>query len=232
MSDLAHLAHLARCVDLREADVAEAVSSRAATRDLVALLASKSAPNTGVAKVLLVFARMATTACDWIDGDLHIELVGDEENTVIEALTELGGGMRERLFPPTSFRAPVVEFLRAIERVPHLVAPLVIQEKTARRISLAGTATLRRTSSPPPPIEIAVESLYVRAPAPSAPRAEDDELPLPVITGARPATAVLPPDDAPAPVPVHPSPSPASPYPPPRPLVEPALSDVDQGWDD
>jgi hypothetical protein len=200
------------------------MSSRTSTRELVAHLASKSAPNTGVAKVLLVFARMATTACDWIDGDLRVELVGDEQNTVIEALTDLGGGIGERLFPPTSFRAPLVEFSRAIERVPHLVAPLVIQGKTARRISLAATATLRRTSVPPPPIEISVESLYVRAPAPSTPRADADAFALPVIIG--------PPAVAAAAVASDMEPPPPAAIPRARPSVEPPLSDVDQGWDD
>ncbi len=144
-------AHLVRCLDVREKDVGEAVVSRETTKALVSHLAARSAPNTGVAKVLLVFARMATTACDWIDGDLLVELVGDDQVTVIEVLTELGGGLRERLFAPTSFRAPLAEFSRAIERVPHLVAPLAIRSATARRISLSASASVRRTTFPPPP---------------------------------------------------------------------------------
>lgn len=199
--------HLARCFDVGEADVAEAVSSRDAARSLLAHLGARSAPNTGVAKVLLVFARMATTACDWLDGDLHIELVGDDENTVVEALTELGGGLRERVFPPTSFHAPLAEFLRAIERVPHLIAPLAIRAKSARRISLAATAIVRRTSIPPPPVEISAESLFVRVPAHAALRGEPEAVALPLITGL-PEVA-------------HPSQPP-----------EPMLSDVDQGWED
>jgi hypothetical protein len=164
--------HLVRCLDVRENDVSEAVVSRASARALLVRLAACSAPNTGVAKVLLVFARMATTACDWIDGDLLIELVGDEQLTVIEALTELGGGLRERLFGPLSFRAPLAEFVRAIERVPHLIAPLAIQSGTPRRVSLAASANVRRTTVPPPPIEIAADSLFVRAPAPAPPPQE------------------------------------------------------------
>lgn len=162
-------AHLVRCLDVREKDVADAVASRDRTRALLRHLADCSAPNTGVAKVLLVFARMATTACDWIDGDLLVELVGDDALTVVEAHTELGGGMRERLFPPASFRAPLVEFSRAIERVPHLVAPLAIRSASTRRISLSASALVRRTTVPPPPVEIAVDSLFVRAPAPALP---------------------------------------------------------------
>jgi hypothetical protein len=160
--------HLLRCLDVREKDVAEAVVSRESARALLGRLAACSAPNTGVAKVLLVFARIATTACDWLDGDLVIELVGDDEQTVIEALTELGGDLRERLFGPLSFRAPLSEFGRAIERVPHLVAPLAIRSTTARRLTLSASASVRRTTVPPPPIEIATDSLFVPAPAPRA----------------------------------------------------------------
>ncbi len=194
--------HLARCLDVREADIADAIASRHATKALLAHLAACSAPNTGVAKVLLVFARMATTACDWIDGDLQIELVGDDEVTVVEVMTELGGGLRERLFAPFSFRAPLVEFGRAIERVPHLIAPLAVQARSARRLSLSASATVRRTTVPPPPIEISSESLFVRVPAPAPPGAELD----------------IAPDPDPPPAAVPPS--------------EEFIAEVDQGWDD
>jgi hypothetical protein len=174
-------AHLVRCLDVREKDLADAVVSRERTIALLLHLAACSAPNTGVAKVLLVFARMATTACAWIDGDLLVELVGDEEITVVEALTELGGGLRERLFAPASFRAPLAEFARAIDRVPHLVAPLVIRNATGRRISLSASALVRRTTVPPPPVEIAADSLFVRAPAPAVPGPDLEMAPVPAV---------------------------------------------------
>jgi hypothetical protein len=43
--------------------------------------------------MLLVFARMATTACIWLDGDLRVELRRDRETVWIDVLTELGAGM-------------------------------------------------------------------------------------------------------------------------------------------
>jgi hypothetical protein len=171
---MADFDHIARCLDLQEQHVAAAVETRAGTRALLGRLAERSGPDTGVAKVLLVYARLATTACDWIDGDLAIDLVGDGDLTVIEASTELGGGLRERLFPPVSFKAPLTEFARAIERVPHMIAPLAVRSSTARRISLSATEGVRKTSVPPPSIEISAESLYVRAPAPAVPRSTGD----------------------------------------------------------
>jgi hypothetical protein len=176
-------AHITRCLDLQERDLTEAVGSRDATKALLAHLAAISAPNTGAAKVLIVLARMATTACSWIDGDLFIELLANEDTTVIQVATELGGGLRERLLSPISFRVPMAEFARAIERVPHVIAPLAIRAKSPRRVSLSATEVQRRTTAPPPPIEISSDSLFVRASPPVS--TESNETPSPS----------LPPDD-------------------------------------
>jgi hypothetical protein len=179
MSD--QFAHIGRCLDLQERDLTEALRARATTKALLAHLAAISAPNSGAAKVLIVFSRMATTACNWIDGDLRIDVVGDAEETVIEAATELGGGLRERLFAPMSFRAPIAEFARAIDRVPHMIVPLVVRAKSAHRVSLSANEVLRRTTAPPPPIEISANSLFVRE-SPSAVSAESNEVALPSIS--------------------------------------------------
>jgi hypothetical protein len=167
-------AHIARCMDLRDHDVNVAIGSREATIALLTHLGAVCAPNTGAAKALLVFARMATSACSWIDGDLCIELLGDGGATVVETATQLGGGMRERLLPPMRFHAPVGEFARAIERVPHMVAPLFIRARSSQGISLSASDLVRRTTAPPPPVEISSESLFVRAISPGVPREMDD----------------------------------------------------------
>ena len=197
-------AHIARCIDLRDEDVAKAIATRQSTRDLLARLAAVSSPNTGVAKALLVLARMATTGCDWIDGDLRIELTATGAATVVDVSTDLGGGLFERALHPLTYEAPLEEFTRAIDRVPRMVAPLVIRARTERRLILSATAAIRRTSAPPPPIEISAENLYVRAPAPAPPpqALEAEPGPLPVVSS-------------------HP-----------RPLTEPPVGEVDKGWDD
>jgi hypothetical protein len=174
-------AHIARCLDVQERDLAEAVATRAATKALLAHMAEICAPNTGAAKVLLVFSRMATTACGWIDGDLCVDLVADADQTVIEASTELGGGLRERILAPMAFRAPIHEFVRAIERVPHVIAPLAIRAKSPERASLSATEASRRTTAPPPPIEISADSFFAH---PSKPAAAHDA-----------AVHTIPPDD-------------------------------------
>lgn len=169
--------HIARCLDLQERDLIEAVESRATTKALLSHLSGICAPNTGAAKVLLVFSRMATTACGWIDGDLCIDLSADADQTVIEASTELGGGLRERILAPMSFRAPIEEFVRAIDRVPHAIAPLAIRSRSPARIALSATEALRRTTAPPPAIEISTESLFVQA----SPQANTMETTLPTL---------------------------------------------------
>lgn len=210
-----NLAHIVHAHDLAERDIAEAVRTRQATLALLGRLAEVSAPETGTAKVLLLFARMATMACEWIDGDLVIELADHGQTTRVDVSTELGGGLRERVFSPVDLRAPLIEFARAMDRVPHMVAPLVIRARGDRRITFAASALVRRTSVPPPPIEIAEESLYVRAPAPAVPKDGGATLPvvtsgLPLVGGGAPVT----------------SPSPAV-----RPSSEPP-ADLDAGWDD
>jgi len=210
---------ISRCFDLQERHIADAIVSRQKTRSLLAGLAGVSAPDTGVAKVLLVYARMATTACDWVDGDLSIDLTHDRDETIVEAFTELGGGLRERLFPPMRFFAPLTEFSRAISRVPQMIAPLV-HRSSARRIRLCAVEVVRRTTAPPPAVHIASESLFQSPPGadasatPSHPRSERPSLPLPIIGRERPRPAVeRVPDDA-----VHGE-------------TTPPTDDLDSGWD-
>ncbi len=193
------LEHIARCLDVQAQHVVEAVAGRESARALLEHLARVSAPDTGAAKVLLVFARMSTTACDWLDGDLTVDLAAEGAATRVDVTTDLGGGLRERVFPPLVLQAPLVEFTRAIERVPHMVAPLVVRASTTKRVVLAATALVRKTSIPPAPIEIAPEHLFVRvppAPPPGAVPLPRDEPSLPVVTAATPAAvSSVPPKD-------------------------------------
>jgi hypothetical protein len=198
--------HIARCLDLRDEDISACVVSRQATKSLLDRLAGVSAPNTGVAKVLLVFARMATTACDWLEGDLSIELTGAGEVTLIRVATDLGGGLLERALPTMSFRAPLGEFSRAVDRVPHMIVPLAVRSKTQERVVLSATEAVRVSSAPPPPIAISTESLFVPAPSPASPQPD-------------PAAAVGSPPSIPAAASE------------PQLLSVPPVSEVDRGWD-
>lgn len=110
-----------------------------------------------------------------------------------------------------TLRAPLAEFTRAIDRVPHMIAPLSIQAKSPKRIVLTATATVRRTSVPPAPFEISSDSLFIRVPAAALPKERQPEpspAPLPVVTGRK--------SDRPAA----------------KNVSELPASDVDGGWDD
>ena len=65
------------------------------------------------------------------------------------------------------FQAPLGEFARAIERVSHMIAPLRVRTMTAQRITLGATEAARRTSLPPPPIEISARESLPAPPEPA-----------------------------------------------------------------
>jgi hypothetical protein len=153
--------HIKRCLQLAEKDMLEAVASREDCKALIVHLSSISKPSDGGPKLLVLFARMATSVCDWLEGDLRIEIVGDGDVSVVELMTELGGGMRERVFSAFPMNVPLTEFARAVERVPHMIEPLRIQLKTPRRLVFVVTDAVRRSSYPPENVEIGDDSLFL-----------------------------------------------------------------------
>jgi hypothetical protein len=166
-------AHLRRCLELSEKDITSALADRRLAKALVDQLSRVSKPNDGSPKLLLVFARLATQNCEWIDGALRVDMIADGDTTRVEVLTDLGLGMSERVFPSFVMRVPLEEFSRAVERVPHMIEPLTIATKTAKKMSLTASEETRRNSAPPMAVEIADDSLYSGsriAPAAKMPR--------------------------------------------------------------
>jgi hypothetical protein len=158
-------AHIKRCLELSERDIVSAVADRRLAKALLDQLAKVSRPGDGAPKLLLVFARLAGAGVEWIDGALRVEMVGDADVTVVEVLSELGLGMHERVFPSFKMGVPLDEFARAVERVPHMVAPLKIAAATNRRLVLtAVTDEEEDEASPEPSVSISDESLYVGGP--------------------------------------------------------------------
>ncbi len=139
--------HLARCLDLSETDFERAIDSREMCQKLVVQIGKISRPETGSPKLLLLFARMAARGCDWLDGALRIDLVGDAQVTVVEVLED-AGGVRERIFPPVALQVPLGEFSRAVQRVPHMIEPLELVASSKRRMSFVGALDERVEVSP------------------------------------------------------------------------------------
>jgi hypothetical protein len=156
---MADFERIRTCFGLTPLDVSRAIESRDQTKRLLDHMAKIAKPNQGAAKILLVFARMATAACEWLDGDLRVEIVGDGEVSVFEILTELGGGLRERALPSFAIKVPLAEFVKAVERLPKMLEPLHVRSQTDRRIVFATAFDERGRTVPPPPVTIAEEHL-------------------------------------------------------------------------
>ncbi len=179
--------HLERCGDLSEEDLARAAESRAECTELLKRMAAISEPSTGAAASLSVFAALASSACDWLDGDLVVELCEEEEDvTVVRVMTELGDGLRERAVAPVKLNAPLSEWIAAIERNPGIVGSLTVQKVSWRRIHLRVAEQVRR-STLPPKIQISDASIWIAdaraakdalepARAPTEPPPKSDEI--------------------------------------------------------
>src|SRR5438552_2120940 len=82
-----------RCIRFNKAEIIRASSSSAACRALLEHFAAIAKPHDGAPVLLLLFARLATMACDWLDGDLFITM--DARTpwiTIVTIATELGDG--------------------------------------------------------------------------------------------------------------------------------------------
>ncbi len=143
-----------RCRDITDEVVAEAVMTREDARALLEHAALVSRPAEAGARVLLVFAKMATPDCDWVDGALRIEIVAEGEGAAIESFAEIGGGLKERVFPVLHMKVPLAEFAMAIERFPQAIVPLAFT-RAADRLVLTATEVPRPVTEKPP---MAVES--------------------------------------------------------------------------
>ena len=180
---------LKHCMELRDTHITRAVSSSEAMESLLTRFAEIASPGKGAPIILAALARLGTTACHWIEGELRVELSGDDTKTKISTSTTLGGGFREKLFPDAVLRVPLEEFSRGIQRAPRLINPLELKE-SGKRIVLSVTQEVRRTSLPPPMIQIDPESLMqVQVPRLTMPLGldEPDAAPAP----AAPAKVVL-----------------------------------------
>ncbi len=150
----------ARCIDLKRAHIEAGIETKEECGALLDHLAHVAEPSTGAPTMLLVFARMATTACVWLDGDLRIELRRDRDSIWIDVLTELGGSAGERVFPSIAVHVPFDEFLGAVERLPQMIKPLSVLRKTTDRLTLGASAYVRRTTKPIPMVTVSDASVF------------------------------------------------------------------------
>ena len=154
-----------RCIDLRRAHIEAAVRSREECAALLQHLCAISRPSTGAPLVLLLFARMATPECTWLDGGLQVDAVGTGDTTTFDVLEDLGVGMGERLFPRGVMNAPLSEFTRALRRIPAMAGQLEVQT-APNRLVLSLSSAERLRASAPPNITKAQSSFLLTPPTP------------------------------------------------------------------
>lgn len=193
-----NFAHIKRCLELSERDIASALEDRRVAKALLEQLAKVSRPGDGGPKLLLLFAKLAGSDVNWIDGALRVEMAADGDGTVIEVLGELGLGMHERVFASFKMSVPLEEFARAVERVPHMIAPLAVSPSKSGRLvlSASGEEGVERDAAAGSSVSIDDESLYNesgRQRASNRPRSGKTLRPGPPPTDTAPTKAPPPP---------------------------------------
>jgi hypothetical protein len=178
VSDFSHIACFA---DLHGDDASLAIRSRGSARELLERLVAISASAEDAAQVLSVVALLATEdASEWVDGRLEVELVGAGDATIVETVTSIGGGLRERLLPRLTLNVPMADVVSAVERMPASIEPLFVWHGSGGRVKLVPDASGAKIVRPPPPIAIAGDSLVESVPPlPPAPAPRKSEKPAP-----------------------------------------------------
>jgi hypothetical protein len=177
--------HIARCADLHPDDVTSAVRSRGTARELLEHMVSISASVDDAARVLGMVALLATEdASEWVDGRLEVELVSVGDATIIETVTSIGGGLRERLLPRVTLNVRMADLVSAVERTPGSIEPLYVWHGSGGRVKLVPDASAPRSARPPPPIAIADDSLVDSfPPLPPEPPPAQPQKPAPTAIG-------------------------------------------------
>lgn len=144
-----------RCVDLDEDQIDEGLKSVANMRRLLEHMARIAKPSSGAAKILVAISRISTTACEWLEGTLHVEVDELIGATEIRVMSDLGGGMRELIFPRLFMAVEYEELVGAVKLAPRLIWPL------KSRVQGDCMTLTRETPGTiaPPAFEIAEESL-------------------------------------------------------------------------
>ena len=156
------LAGLVSCRDLTAEHTEEAVRSLEKLRLLVARLTEIGEPEDGAPKVLMLFARLARGDVPWLEGDVTVEITGNDERTLVDVFKEEGWGIKERLVPQSRFRVPFDEFERSVEISAKRFAPL--KATTSGNKIVLSTSTNAAKPAAPPPVALDEKSIGTAPP--------------------------------------------------------------------
>jgi hypothetical protein len=180
------LATLESCSDLTSELAAQAASSSDGFRTLLKRVAEIARPGQGAPKLLIAVAHLVGQ--DWIEGELRVELSGDERSTTIIVICEFGEGIRERLVPATRLQVPIDEFERALELSPKLILPLKFTDELDKLVLTPLVSADTKRSGRPPELDLDEVDLGEEE-RPTAPPPPDE---LQVIDEASPETPRAP----------------------------------------
>jgi hypothetical protein len=124
------VAMLSSCTQLTAEHAVAAARTLPALRRLVARVMEIARPEEGSPKLLMVLARVGEAP--WLEGDLGIELSGDDNTTTIALYADHGFGIRERVIPNIRLRVPFEEFERALMIAPKLIHPMQAKERNGK----------------------------------------------------------------------------------------------------
>lgn len=141
--------------DLSADHLDEAIESRLDVRSLFERLAEVTRPGNGGARALLVFVRMASADCEWLEGGLRVDIVEKDGALTVDTFTDIGGGLKERVLPTFSLRCPLSELVSYIASEPSALAPLRATRPSPDRLQLSADEVEKvdhdDESEPPPP---------------------------------------------------------------------------------
>lgn len=164
------------CREITDDHIREALETREATKALLDRAIEVAKPRAAGSRVLLIFAKMASAECDWLEGALRVELIAHGDITTIDAIVDIGAGLKERVFPKMKIEVPLDEFLAAIKKFPQAIAPLTAEATTRDRLRLVAGEAPKRTESEPPKKAPRVRTLgYADMPTVGAKRPTDSE---------------------------------------------------------
>jgi hypothetical protein len=147
VSDFSTITH---CKEITDDHIRDALESRESTKALLDRAIEIAKPREAGSRILLVFAKMASPDCDWLEGALRIEMTADGQHTNIESLVDIGAGLKERVFPKMRAAVPLEEFLAAIKKFPQAIAPLTAESPSRDRLRLVAQEAEKRMDSDAP----------------------------------------------------------------------------------
>jgi len=123
---------------LRPAEDLAAPPPRARAMALLRRMIDIAEPGRGAPRILLLLAHLAR--CSWLEGGLVVRLWSEGAATRLELLAD-DGISSERLCPVATIRAPLAEFLRAVQLKPQRVLPLLAEAVEPEQLVLRAEAS-------------------------------------------------------------------------------------------